>query len=450
MINNEEQGGDALKDTQLKCRNERVTRVFRIAQATSVLGVSFALFCSSGLAMLQGRYDREYPVIGYSQAIPTDPVSRLKSSVDSGEVTLKFDARNGYLISLLDKLSIDLESQLLVFSKTSSQIGQISPDTPRAIYFNDEVYVGWVQGGREIEISALDKDLGPVFFTLAQDEGSKSSLKRETDRCLRCHDSYSMTGGGVPRYLMGSMFPDDKGKPVTHEGWYLTTDRTPLSERWGGWYVTGKNGGQFHMGNLIITNASDPKQYDLQRGTNVTDLGKLIEIDPYPAKYSDIVALLVFEHQVYIQNLIVRANWDTRSAIAKGIPTRGEIAKVAEPLLRAMLFVQAAPILGSLAGISGFEEQFVSRGRLDSEGRTLRELNLKERLFMYPCSYLIYSSAFNALPGLVKDYIYGRLNEVLVEGDNNKVFSHISIGDRQAIAQILKATKPDFAEFIAR
>ena len=410
-------------------------------------GILSSLMPTAGLAMQQLRYDLEYPAMGYSRATPTDSVTLLSQRIESGEVKLKFEDPNGYLISILEQLDIDVVSQMLVFSKTSSQIGQILPKTPRAIYFNDEVYVAWVQGGREIEISALDKNLGPVFYTLSQEKGTATALRRETFRCLRCHDSYSMSGGGVPRYLMGSMFSDDSGRTVAHEGWYLTTDQTPLRERWGGWYVTGIHGDQLHMGNLIVTDPSNPKQFDLSRGANVIELGELIDIAPYAGEHSDIVALLVFEHQVYVQNLIIRANWQIRSVLVERPATSADIEKVAEPLVRAMLFVGAAPLSGPIAGTSGFAEWFVRRGPRDPEGRALMELDLNSSLFKYPLSYLIYSASFDALPQSVKDYIYSRLNEVLGGMDRRALFSHLSDGNRQAIFEILKATKPDFAEF---
>ena len=436
-------------------RITRRTRPFGFSRRIACGALLVVLIPTAAMAMMQLRYDREYPVIGYGSGTPDGPLAKLRKRIESGEVKLEFDSRNGYLASLLRELDIDVASQMLVFSKTSVQKGRISPETPRAIYFRDDVYVGWVQRGASIEISALDPNLGPVFYTLSQENSERPEFARQTFRCLRCHDSYSLTGGGVPRYIMGSMFPDANGLAVSHAGWYLTTDRNPISQRWGGWYVTGTHGDQKHMGNLIVTDPTDREQFDLARGANRTDLEGLVDTSPYLTGHSDIVALMVIEHQVGVQNLIIGANWKIRSALAAenvadeqdagSIPRLVE--EVTEPLVEAMLFVGEAPLTGPIEGTSGFSSKFVSRGPRDGEGRSLLELDLTTRLFRYPMSYLIYSEAFDALPDLARDYVYRRLREVLDGEDRSERFAHLAAADRRVILEILETTKDDFADF---
>ena len=229
-------------------------------------GVLVVLIPAVGWAMQQLPYDTEYEVIEYSTATPTDPVARLQQKLNDGDVELQFDGESGYLASLLRQLKISVASQMLVFSKTSFRTSLISSQTPRAIYFNDNVYVAWEQNSPVVEISSFDPRLGPVFYTLNQKLSKRPRFKRETHLCLRCHDSYSLTGGGVPRYILGSGFADKSGRLVSHEGWHLTTDQTPLNQRWGGWYVTGTHGDQVHMGNLIPENAVDAARMDLHTG----------------------------------------------------------------------------------------------------------------------------------------------------------------------------------------
>ena len=410
-------------------------------------------------AMGQLPYDTEYEAIQYSSSTPTDAVAQLQQKIDAGEVELQFDAGSGYLASLLDQLKISVASQMLVFSKTSFQTGLISSRTPRAIYFNDDVYVAWVQDSPVLEISSLDPDLGPVFYALDQTPSPRPSFRRETFLCLRCHDSYSLTGGGVPRYILGSGFANPNGQLVSHEGWHLTTDQTPLSRRWGGWYVTGTHGDQVHMGNLIPRDAAEAVRMDLAAGANLTDLDSLIDTAPYLGKHSDIVALMVIEHQVHLQNLITRVNYETRTALYRetarnreqgrdpdhrSAPILERIESVAEPLVRAMLFVDEAPLAGPIAGTSGFASEFVTPGPRDGQGRSLRQLDLTDGLFRYPLSYLIYSEAFDALPDLAKTYTYRRLGEVLGGQDKSDAFAHLSDGDRLAILEILEETKADF------
>ena len=383
----------------------------------------------------QLRYDKEYPEIGYASSTPRDAIARLQQRIDTGEAQLKFEAPNGYLSSVLRELDIDVDSQILVFSKTSFQKGLIAPETPRAIYFTDDVYVAWVQESPSLEISTMAPELGAVFYTLEQRQSARPAFERQTFLCLRCHDSYSLTGGGVPRHIMGSGLPDARGRAAYHEGWYLTTEETPIDKRWGGFYVTGTHGSQSHLGNVFVKAGS----VDFAAGANRTDLSELMDTGPYLGDHSDIAALMVIEHQIHVQNLITRVSWQARSA-----STSKPMQEIAEPLVEAMLFAHEARLDAPIAGSSNFAASFVEKGPRDPKGRSLRELDLATRLFRYPCSYLIYSKAFDALPGEVKTYIYQRFREVLGGEDTSENFAHLSETDRAAIFDILAATKQDF------
>jgi len=213
------------------------------------------------------------------------------------------------------------------------------------------------------------------------------------------------------------------------------------------------------MGNLIARDAADAASLDLTGGANLTDLGALMDTSAYLGKHSDIVALMVIEHQVHVQNLITRVNYDTRTALHNqqmpdkdlgrdpddpSAATLKRIETIAEPLLRAILFVDEAPLSDPIKGTSGFSAEFASQGPRDEQGRSLRQLDLNKRLFRYPCSYLIYSEAFDALPDLTKKYIFERLKEVLDGQDRSDEFAHLSDADRQAIREILEETQADF------
>ena len=202
-------------------------------------------------------YEREYSVMNYGSAQLRDAVTALQARMNAGEVSLEFNAERGYLDAALDALGISSTSQLLVFSRTSLQQPLISPQSPRAIYFNDSTYVAWVQESGLLEVATMDPNLGPVFFTLGQIESEKPQVNREFRTCLRCHDSLSLTGGGTPRFMMSSNYTGVAGQLVSHEGSIMTTSRTPLSSRWGGWYVTGFHGEQRHLGNVFIQTADD-------------------------------------------------------------------------------------------------------------------------------------------------------------------------------------------------
>ncbi len=402
----------------------------------------------------------EQEPISYSKAPVNDPVARLQKTLDEGNATLEFDAKHGYLKSVLRSLDISPSSQMLVFSKTSFQLARISPSAPRAIYFGDDVYIGWVQGGDVIEVSSVDAQQGTIFYTLAQKESESPRFARDSGDCLSCHAS-SRTRD-VPGSLVRSVYPSPTGQPHFDAGTFRTNHSSPFVERWGGWYVTGTHGAQRHMGNAISSDSSNPEKLDMETHANLKQLSKLVNASPYLTPHSDIVALMVLEHQTDMHNLITRANYDTRRALRDaavlnemlgepadhlGPSIKRRIANSGEKLLKYMLFVDEAELTDAMQGTSAFAKEFALRGPRDTEGRSLREFDLKRRLFKYPCSYLIYSEAFDGLPNQVKHHVYDRLREILAQGKADEDFSHLSAADRGAISEILQDTKQDLAEY---
>ena len=419
------------------------------AFAWAVLTAMWVLWPSARVEAQELRYAREYPVMRYASQDPTDRVARSERMIADGQARLSFEAGRGYLASLLASLEVPASSQMLVFSGTSIQKGLISADRPRAIYFGDDVYVAWLQGSDVLEIAAMDADLGPVFYTLSQEQSDEPAFERHTVSCLRCHDTYGLTGGGVPRFLIGSGPTDARGRPVGHEGWALTTDQTPLSRRWGGWYVTGAHGGQHHAGNIVVRPSQDPASRAPAATGNLSDLSGLLDTDPYLTEHSDIVALMVVEHQIHVQNQLTRLNWEARTLLA-GQAEPSQIAALVEPLVSAMLFVNEARLSGPISGTSGFRGDFESRGPSDGDGRSLRHLDLTRRLFKYPMSYLVYSEAFDGLPAEAKEQVFRRVWEVLAGVDRSGQFDHLSASDRTAVLEILRDTKEDFARWVAQ
>lgn len=413
------------------------------------MSLLYVLAAAGVLAQLPTS-DAEHPAIAYSTSTPTDPVARLQQRIDAGQVTLEFDATRGYLPAVLRHLDVPVSSQGLVFSKTSLQLDRIAPWSPRAIYFNDDVYVGWVQNGPILEIASVDPALGAIFYSLPQQKTQTPKFQRESQTCLVCHDSSSVTGG-VPGFIVRSVLPDRYGYGIAPIGRSVTSDQTPLNERWGGWYVTGTSGPQTHMGNVIAPvlahEVGNLKTYlaktELAGGSNVTSLAGRFDVEPYLTPHSDIVAMMVLAHQATVHNLITRAGWEARKAAHDGEPASGRVKGAAESLVRAMFFVKEAPLSGALKGTSGFAEAFAARGPKDARGRSLRDLDLERRLFRYPLSYLIYSESFAALPPAVKEHVYGRIRQVLSGEEKAPEFAHLSDEDRTAIREILAATRPE-------
>jgi len=383
-----------------------------------------------------------------------DAVANLQRKLESGTAKLDYEPKYGYLRSLLRNLNIPEASQSLVFTKSSFQYDHISPETPRALYFNDDVYIGYVPTGRLFEISGVDPQAGPVFYTLDKDKVDHPKIEDQshTRNCIVCHDS-SNTDSPIPRLLMLSVFPDVKGNSI-HRLSLLTNDKSPLNERWGGWYVTGTHGAQRHLGNMVIRaqipDGSSMKDFipklNLNPGANITDLSKVFDTRPYPNPNSDIVALILLGHQTHIHNLITLADFEVRDAMEHHPENTAKLVKEdGELLVESMLFSGAAPFTDPIAGTSGFAEEFSKHGKRDSQGRSLKDLDLKTRLMKYPMSYLIYSESFDKMPAQVKDYAYRRFREILTGQDKSSHFVHLSKVDRDNIIGILQETKPEFA-----
>jgi hypothetical protein len=409
-------------------------------------------------------YDSEYAAIGYSAMPMNNPIARLQTRLLRGEAKLEFKAPRGYLDSVLKNLGIDPSSQMLVYSKSSLQVEWVNTTTPRAIYFNDDTYAAWVQSVGLLEFVTMDSELGPVFYTMTNQRDSTSGFGREILRCLVCHDKFALQGGGVPMFLASSNYVDVNGLTLKPIAASEVTDRTPLALRWGGWYVSGHQGDQVDLGNIQVHTAREMENLALVRRGNIMSLAALLDTKPYLTDKSDIVALLVFEHQSTVYNLITRVNFKVRSRVAREFnaapvavalhnrlnpETQAWMEKLTEPLVQAMLFANAAPLTDTVSSTSGFDKWFQTQGPRDKAGRSLRELDLRTRLFKYPLSYLVYSPAFDRLPDYVRSFIYGRFVDILSGRDLHGSLSKLSAADRQAVMEILTTTKPDFARSVA-
>lgn len=418
--------------------------------------IAAAASCVAAAPILADEFER--PPIEYSRGVPDNTVSRLQAQLEAGQTGLEYDDRFGYLPALLAALHVRVESQMLVFSKTSLQRNRIAPRRPRAIYFNDEAYIGYCRSGDVLEISVADSRLGTVFYTLDQTDASSVRIQRQTDSCLVCHSS-SRTAG-VPGHLVRSLLVNSSGEPILSEGSYTVDHTTPFDQRWGGWYVTGTHGPQQHLGNLIVRDKQVRRPIDNAAGQNVIRLDDRVATEHYLSPHSDLVALMVLEHQILVHNRLVKAQFVTRQALhyeAELILTLGEpagqkldsthrrIQAVGEDLIDALLFVNEAPITAPIRGTSAFSDTFAGQGPHDRQGRSLRQLDLDRRLFRYPCSYLIYTPSFRELPDEIRSYVWRRLSEILTSADPSDRFAHLDVADRQAIAEILLDTAPEFA-----
>ena len=383
---------------------------------------------------------RNHPAIRYERTPAADPVAELNRKVQNGEVKLDTDGPAGYLRSVLAALNVPIESQVLVFSKTSFQAPRINPQNPRAIYFNDTVAVGWVRTGEVLELVGQDPRQGAIFYTLSQSATGTPQFNRN-DTCVMCHASE--TTHYVPGMFVGSVFPGPDGTTMYGPA-YTTDHRTPFEIRWGGWFVTGTHAADRHMGNAVADDPFDLRAMVTPATVHVTNLEGRFDPTGYPSLHSDLVALLVLEHQAKMLNLITRVGWDARI----GAKEAGRsIEQAAAELVDYLLFVDEAPLPGPMTGTSKFAEQFAAQGPRDSRGRSLRDLSLVDRLLEYPCSYLIYSEPFAALPADVKAAVYARMWQILSGEEAAPRYARLTAETRRAIVEILRQTKQDLPAY---
>jgi len=374
----------------------------------AILGASFA----AAAQVYEDNLPLEHTAIRYRNEPADDPVARLARDLDSGKMELEFEPASSYLPSVLDRLGVSPDSQTLVFSKTSVQESRISPRTPRAIYFGDDVAIAYVPGADAIELAAVDPTKGVVFYSLDARKSERPRFVR-SEGCLHCHQGPATLG--VPGVYVGSVQTSPSGRADFRLGSIVTDHRTPFAERWGGWYVDGTTG-DAHRGNAVSTDPEFTSAMPLPRPDEKR----------YLATSSDIVALMTLEHQTQMTNLFTRLSWEARiDSLDAGLASR------IEEVARYMLFLDEVPLREKTRGVSSFTETFPQRGPRDGKGRSLRDFDLERRLFRYPLSYMVYSRQFDGLPTAVRERLGRRLYELL------------PAEERREILDIMRDTKPD-------
>jgi len=392
----------------------------------------------------------ESPVIGYETKPPKNKIVDLQKALDTGEINLEFDSTNGYLTSVLKQLDVPVESQTLVFSKTSFHRKLINTQNPRALYFNDNVYVGWTPGAELLEIGVVDHDLGALFYTLKQRKKQTPIIQRN-DSCLSCHVSGRTSY--EPGFMIRSIFPDAEGEPIAKAGSDTIDHTSPIESRWGGWFVTSEET-SLHRGNRTYR---ETQSFDLKPSSvkSLADLKNFFNPKRYPATTSDIGALIVLEHQVRMHNYFTQSHFQTikalesEAAINKALGETGRrpftqklINNAAEHILEYLLFIDEAP-LNNITADPNFLAQFTKNKAVASNGDSLYNLKFNKRMSELPCSWLIYSDSFIGLHPTLKETLLKRLHTILTTPDLEEKYIHLR-KTRMRIHKVLMDTLPAY------
>jgi hypothetical protein len=371
---------------------------------------------------------------------PDDPFAKFRERVESGQ--LKLDASGSekeFVIALLKELGVPATSQLWVYSGTSLQSGRISPRNPRAIYFNEEIYVGYVPGG-QMEVASLDPDRGAVFYLFNIPRDGESVRFQRSDKCMNCHAGDAQFK--VPGLAVESVIPGPNTGSLDAFRRGLSGHGIPLEERFGGWHVTGAPASLKHHGNMTGNlNGGKLTLTPLPPGTQ-------FDTSKYPVATSDLLAHLIFEHQVGFTNRVTEARYLTRAALAAGKGRlRNEDAKVlgekADELARYLMFADEAPLpREGVTGDSAFKTDFLRNRKQAPDGTSLKDLDLRTHLFKHRCSYMLYSRVFTTLQPEFKKLVYARLSAAVAEVNPPREFNYLPITEKRAIRTIVGATLP--------
>jgi hypothetical protein len=374
------------------------------------------------------------PPILYKNKIATDPVAALNKSLRANRASgwKEYHPTFGYLPAVLEMLGVPVSSQMLVFSKTSVQRSFIDSGNPRALYFSDDVYVGFIPGAPDLEIAAVDPSLGTVFYTVSQDNSEPVRFRRNDD-CLNCHASARTMG--VPGFVVRSLDTDAAAEIVAGTDTNNVTHCTPINERWGSWFVSNAPQDWEHRGNTVSSG-------DTRTPIPNERLNRVFSSPLYPSKGSEVLPLLLHDHQTHMHNYITRLGMEGQERIASYGHLRYLQVQIVA-FLRYLLFVEEAPLASPINASENFIEAFQRNAKRDSKGRSLKDLDLKTRLFRFPCSFLLDSEAFRKMPAMVREAILAKLHQVLLGENPDRTFESLSLPDRQAILEILKATAPD-------
>ncbi len=419
-----------------------VRRMMKMSFENAVLKLlALSLLLVQGVLAQGSRDFWDLEPIRYSDTLPTDRLAGLAKMLEERKLEGQPGQGLKALEFVLDYLNVPKESQVLVFSKTSLQNSRITPRNPRSLYFSENAYVGYVPGGA-VEVIAHDAVLGPVFYLVEPDKDGAMRIERDTNRCLSCHAT-SRTEN-VPGMLIRSVYAEEEGHPILQLGTHDVAHETPLADRWGGWFVTGRSSLP-HLGNRVFKEESDLTPSSIP----IKSVAGMVDVKNYLRPTSDVVSLLVLEHQVKMHNLLNAAAMNYRRSVyfmqtlnPDADPTLGSAGDIADSgakdIVDYLFFKDETDLGDGVEGDPGFQQAFVKRFPKSKDGESLVEFRLYGRIFKNRCSYMVYSEAFKGMPDVLKQRVIARMKRV-VAGDEEG-FEYLKESERKRIDTILSET----------
>lgn len=397
-------------------------------------------------ALAQGNTDFwDLEPIRYSDTMATDRLAGLVKKLEERKAEGQPGQGLKALEFILEYLNVPKESQVLVFSKTSLQISRITPQNPRSLFFSENAYVGYVPGGA-VEVIAHDAVLGPVFYLVEPDKDGAMRIERDTNRCLSCHATARTEN--VPGMLIRSVYAEEEGHPILQLGTHDVAHETPLADRWGGWFVTGKTSLP-HLGNRVFKEDSDLTPSSIP----IKSVAGMVDVKNYLRPTSDVVSLLVLEHQVKMHNLLNAAAMNYRRSVyfmkilnPDADPAQGSAGDVADSgakdIVNYLFFKDETDLGDGVEGDPGFQKAFMKRFPKSKDGESLAEFRLYGRIFKNRCSYMVYSEAFKGMPDALKKKVITRMKRVIAGEEEG--FEYLKASERKRIDMILGETLADW------
>jgi hypothetical protein len=370
---------------------------------------------------------------------PKDAATAFLAKVAAGEIKIDASSEHSFVRGILDALKVPVSSQLLVYSATSMQSERINPRNPRALYYNEDVYVGVVPGGR-VEMIGVDPEMGGVFYLFDPPRAGLPPRAERSTRCFNCHAGNATDR--VPGFISESVAPIISG--ASYES-YRRDDsgqghQIPLAIRFGGWHVTSAKSFGDTKANLFANNNGG--------GVKIVKIkpGEMWDIEKHLLPTSDILSHLVHEHQIGFDNRVFQASYLAREIAAKGgTPSAADQEKLnvkARDIVRYVLFADEAKLPpGGIEGDAQFAADFAKTRRASQAGLSLKDFDLRTRIFKHRCSYMIHTPQWSAMPPLIKDRVYAGMKTAL--SGRHKDFAYLPAQERLAIVGILRETLDD-------